>query len=218
MARTKSSAKASRASAPSVSQLSDLARHFRQQKDSATEEPTAPMETSKEPMDTKEPSKEPSKDVPECRARKKTKPVDNKTKKAKNKKAEPPKEPENNTAGEDLQIYAEDLVSLKDYDKSELDFDLCWGNFGKLKAFYSLDDRETCTFLLGMCGATSEGKKHWEKFDVPLHLFEEDGTFNPDKLLEPVVVPLGPKAAVKVERPKEKNVHSEVPQGLDSRK
>ena len=57
MAKTKSSAKAARASAPSVSQLSDLARHFRQQKDTAaTEEPAAPMETSEEPVDTKEPS------------------------------------------------------------------------------------------------------------------------------------------------------------------
>ena len=98
-----------------------------------------------------------------------------------------------------------------------MNFELCWGNFAKLKAFYALDDRETCTFLLGMCGATSEGKKYWEKFDVPLHLFDEDGTFNSANLLRPVEVTRGPKTSdVKVEGPKEKNVHSEVSQGRDS--
>ena len=197
------------------------------QKDAAsTEEPAAPVETSKEPVgsvDTKDPvhskepsssmpstSKEPSTDVPARRARKKTK-----TEKSKEKKpAEPPMDPNDKT------VYVEDMVTLHDFDKRELNFELCWGNFTKLKAFYDLDDRETCTFLLTTCGATLEGKKYWEKFDVPLHLFHEDGSLNFAKAAAEVPdmeVMEGPQASdVKIERPKEKKVRSEVSQGRGS--
>ena len=219
MAKTKASATASRASAPTVSQLSDLAKHLRQQKAAeATEEPAQEPVEAKEPVETKEPatsstSKRPSQEAV-ASTRRTRKGPDTKKDKLKVKKTEPAKDTKNEKPVEDLQIYAKDLYDMDEFDPSELDFQLKWSNFGKLKAFYALDDRETCTLLLAMAGATSDGKKHWGKFNVPWHLFDEDGTFVSRAEVEDEKVTEEPKApAVKLERPKQKEVRSEVSQG-----
>ena len=63
-----------------------------------------------------------------------------------------------------------------------LSFTLSWSNYDKVKSHFECTDIEATTLLLAMCGLKL-GKKYWNRYDVPMELFDEGtGNFQPQKV------------------------------------
>ena len=159
MAKTKAS---QRSGAPSVAQLSELAKRFRKEAEEPAETPN-PVEEPKPAEEPKPPrAKEPK---PAAAVPEPAKVLSRVTGKRPAKK---------------LDLLEDELFECDSFDPTDLDFQLSWDNFDKLKAFYEISDKDTTTILCAMCGL-AKGKKYWSKFNVPMHLFDENGVFKPER-------------------------------------
>ena len=79
-------------------------------------------------------------------------------------------------------IDADLLLECDGFNPAALSFSLSWSNYDKVKEHFECTDEETTTLLLAMCGLKL-GKKYWNRYDVPMDLFDQEtGNFQPEKV------------------------------------